>query len=299
MKSTTTVLNPVPACDRAWLADLCELTKARLTTLVLLTTLLGFYMGQVGSTNYLLLVHTLLGTAWLAGGAAALNQLWERDCDARMHRTANRPLPAGRISPETALGFGLATAALGLVELFWGVNLPAGCLGAATLISYVLIYTPLKRRTSWNTLVGAVPGALPPLIGWAAARGSLPFESWSLFAIQFLWQVPHFLAIAWLYRDDYSRGGYCMLPIVDPSGRWTGWTALLHALCLLPVSLAPFWLGLTGPLYVWGACALSGIFLWFAWQFCFELSPRRARGLFYASLLYLPLVFMLMVADKL
>jgi len=275
-----------------------DLFKARLTFLVLLTTLVGFYLGFRGPIQYWLLFHTLAGTALVAAGASALNQLLERDYDARMRRTRNRPLPSGRLQPQSVLLVGAGCAGFGLLYLAFAVNLLTSVLGACSLLSYLFIYTPLKRVTWLNTAIGAVPGALPPLMGWTAARGQLTAEGWSLFAILAFWQLPHVLAIAWMYREDYARAGFKMLPIIDPQGHRTGRQALSHALGLLPVSLAPFIFKLTGPLYLVGALVLGLTFIWYALQFSRELTIPRARQLFYVSILYLPLLLAVIVLDK-
>lgn len=278
---------------------LSDLFKARLTTLVILTTLAGFYMGSQGSMNGWLLLHCVLGTAMLAAGAAALNQLLEHQLDARMQRTEGRPIPAGQLQPDSVLVIGASISALGLIYLALKVNLLTSVLGAATLISYLFIYTPLKRVTSFNTIVGAVPGALPPLMGWAAARNSVSIEGWTLFAILFFWQLPHFLAIAWLYREDYAKAGFRMLPVVDETGERTARSTISHTFGLLPISLCPFLFKLAGPLYFFGALLLSLGFLYFAIRFARNLSMANARKLFLASIIYLPLLLGLMVFDKL
>jgi protoheme IX farnesyltransferase len=280
-------------------AVLCELVKARLTFLVLLTTLVGFHAGARGPLDWGLLVQALLGTALLACGAAALNQLAEREHDARMRRTEDRPLPSGRITPETALLFGGGCSVAGLAWLALGVNLLTALLGAATLLSYLFVYTPLKRVTWLNTAVGAVPGALPPLMGWTAVRNELSLEGWVLFGILFFWQLPHFFAIAWLYREEYEKAGFVMLPSLDPDGTRTGGQAVRHTLALVMVSLAPFLLRMAGPFYVGGAIVLGFVFLAAAFQFSRELTRARARRLFLASILYLPLLLGLMAANKL
>jgi protoheme IX farnesyltransferase len=279
---------------RVW----ADLFKARLTLLVLLTTLLGLYLGVRGPANYSLMLHTLLGTALLASGASALNQLWERDFDSKMRRTRNRPLPSGRLQPHTVLLVGSCLAALGVVYLALAANPLTAFLGACSFLLYVFVYTPLKRVTWLNTLVGAIPGALPPLIGWAAARGALGAGGLSLFAIQALWQLPHFFAIAWIYRDEYANAGFRMLPVIDPAGRRTARQALGYTLILLPISLCPFLLSVAGSIYLSGALILDAAFIWCAWQFARHLTIPRARQLFYLSLLYLPLVFTLMALDK-
>jgi heme o synthase len=282
----------------SWWAVLLDLTKFRLTSLVLLTTLVGFYIGQRGGLNYLMLLHTMLGTALVASGAAALNQFLEKDYDALMKRTRSRPLPSGRLQPDTALILGGVSSAVGIVYLALAVSVLTSMLAAATLVIYVLIYTPLKRVTTLNTVVGAVPGALPPLIGWTAARGEVTVEGWSLFAILFFWQLPHFLAISWLYREEYQKAGFAMLSVSDPGGHRTGQHAVCHTLGLLPISLCPFVFGLTGAGYLAGALVLGGTFLAFAVQFARRLTPAAARKLFYVSILYLPVLLGLMVMDK-
>ncbi len=298
MKSTAqNVTESAAASERAgglW----AELFKARLTSLVLLTTLVGFYLGQRGGLNWLLLVNTLAGTGLLACGAAALNQYLERDFDALMERTADRPLPAGRIQPQMVVVLGGVISVAGLLWLAFGVNLLTAVLGAVTLISYLFIYTPLKRKTTLNTAIGAIPGALPPLMGWTAARGDLSIAGWALFAILFFWQLPHFLAIAWMYREDYAKGGFVMLPLVDQDGSRTGRSAFSHTLGLLPVSLSPFVFQVAGGLYFFGALILGLVFLWCALRFARQMDRLSARRLFFASILYLPLLLGLMVFDK-
>jgi protoheme IX farnesyltransferase len=295
--SVQPVIAPL-AVEKTRFTVFSELVKARLTSLVLVTTAVGFYIGMRGSMDWLLLFHTLLGTAMVAGGAAALNQLIEREHDAKMHRTEDRPLPSGRLSPETVLIFGGLISATGLAYLAFTVNLLTSVLGIVTLFSYVFVYTPLKRVTTLNTVIGAIPGALPPLMGWTAARDQINAEGWSLFAILFFWQLPHFLAIAWMYRDDYARGGYVMLPIVDPDGVRTGRQAISHTIGLMAVSLFPVVLGLAGRYYCAGAILLGAIFLAAAIRFSRRLTMSAARQLFFASIIYLPLLLGLMVLDK-
>jgi protoheme IX farnesyltransferase len=299
MKAGAQSFHATAVTDKGRVAVFGELIKARLSCLVLLTTLVGFYVGSRGTMDYLLMIHTLLGTGLVAGGAAALNQLLERKHDARMRRTEDRPLPSGRLQPDTVLMFGGFCSVAGLVYLALAVNLLTSALGAITLSSYLFVYTPLKRVTSLNTAVGAIPGALPPLMGWTAARGEINAEGWSLFAILFFWQLPHFLAIAWMYRDDYAAAGFKMLPVFDAGGQRTGRQTVSHTLGLLPVSLCPFLFQLAGVVYLAGALVLSTAFLWHAIQFSRELTLARARKLFYASIIYLPLLLGLMVWDKL
>lgn len=298
MKITAQSLTEAAPAEQARAGLLAELFKARLTSLVLLTTLVGFYLGQRDGMSWLLLVNTLMGTGLLACGAAALNQYLERDFDALMERTADRPLPAGRIQPQMVVVLGGVISVAGLLWLAFGANLLTAVLGAVTLISYLFIYTPLKRKTTLNTAIGAIPGALPPLMGWTAARGDLSTEGWALFAILFFWQLPHFLAIAWMYREDYARGGFVMLPLVDRDGARTGRSAVSHTLGLLPVSLSPFVFQVSGALYLFGALALGLVFLWCSLRFARQLDHLSARRLFFASILYLPLLLGLMVFDK-
>lgn len=298
MKATAENFAASATSERSMAAVLSDLFKARLTTLVILTTLAGFYMGSRGSMDGWLLLHTILGTALLASGAAALNQLLEHRFDAQMKRTESRPIPAGQLNPDAVLIIGGITSAVGLIYLALKVNLVTSVLGAATLISYLFIYTPLKRITSFNTIVGAIPGALPPLMGWAAARNDISVEGWSLFAILFFWQLPHFLAIAWLYREDYAKAGFQMLPVIDETGERTARSTISHTLGLLPISLCPFLFKLAGPIYFFGAFFLGLAFLYFSIRFARELSVTSARKLFLASIIYLPVLLGLMVFDK-
>jgi protoheme IX farnesyltransferase len=298
MKATAQPLSQAAPAEKSRVAVFCDLVKARLTFLVLLTTLVGFYLGGRGTMDVALMAHALLGTALLACGAAALNQWIEREHDAKMRRTENRPLPSGRLQPDTVLVLGGAISVAGLVYLALAVNLLTSLLGAVTLGSYLFVYTPLKRVTWLNTTVGAIPGALPPLMGWTAARNELGGEGWALFAILFFWQIPHFLAIAWIYRDEYARAGFVMLPAVDPHGHRTGRQAVSHTLGLTCASLLPALFGLVGGMYLAGALLLGLVFLTMAVLFSRELTVPRARGLFFASILYLPLLLGLMVLDK-
>lgn len=275
-----------------------ELFKARLTALVVLTTTLGFYFGARDGLGGLLFWETILATGFLASGAAALNQYLEREADALMTRTRNRPLPSGRVSPVTALQVGVALSMVGMLWLTFRVNALTGLLGTITLGSYLFVYTPLKRVTTLNTLVGAVPGALPPLMGWTAATGDLGAGGWALFTILFFWQVPHFMAIAWMYRDDYAKGGFRMLPVVDPEGRRTGMTAVRHTVALMAFSLTPVALGLAGRWYAGVALALGLAFLACAVVFAARLTRESARRLFLASIVYLPVLLSVLVADR-
>ena len=299
MKSSAATSNSTAALDRAWPAVLADLVKARLTLLVLCATGVGFYLGERGAVNGWLLFHTLLGTALVAAGAAALNQLLERDYDARMRRTAGRPLPSGRLQPGSVAIFGGVCSVAGLACLALAVNPLASVVGAVTLISYLFIYTPLKRISWMNTLVGAIPGALPPLLGWTAARNELTGEGWALFAVLAFWQLPHFMAIAWLYREEYARAGFVMLPNVDADGSRTALHAVGNTLALLLASLCPFLLRLDGMVYLAAALILGAAYFGCAVRFARQMTPRRARQLFLASIIYLPLLLAVMVGDKL
>jgi protoheme IX farnesyltransferase len=291
--STSTV-----ALRRAAVADFVELAKPRVTLMVALTAVVGFVLGSPATVSRAGLVATFVGVVLVASGASALNMLLERDTDARMLRTQGRPLPSQRLQPADALAFGMTVTALGTVFLYWLAGPVAAAVALATWISYVFVYTPLKRRTSLSTLVGAVPGALPPVIGWAAARGTVDGFALLLFAILFLWQIPHFLAIAWIYRDDYARGGLPMLPVIDPEGRLTGRQAVAHSLALLIVSLAPATAGLAGPLYLAGAAVLGMALTVAALRAALARGGPAARHLFLASVAYLPLLCALLVLDR-
>lgn len=283
----------------ATLADFAELTKPRITTLVVLTALVGFVVGSSGPAPAVPLLWALVGTGLVAAGASALNMVLERDTDARMLRTRNRPLAAGRMRPPEAVAFGLGLTALGLAVLFSLSGALPAAVAFVTWFTYLFCYTPLKRRTSLSTLVGAVPGALPPVIGWAAARGALDGGAFVLFAILYLWQVPHFLAIAWIYREDYARGGLPMLPVVDQAGRLTGRQAVAHAFALLLVSLLPTGVGMAGRVYLGGALLLGAALLGFSLRLALLRTIPAARGLFLASVVYLTVLCALLVADRL
>ena len=298
MKEISAEILGAASAEKSWTAVFADLVKARLTMLVLLTTLVGFYIGGRSAVNFALMFNTLAATALVAAGASALNQLLEREYDAKMRRTQNRPLPSGRLQPTTVMIFGGVCSVAGLVYLALAVNLLTSVLGAITLVSYLFIYTPLKRVTWLNTAIGAVPGALPPLMGWTAARNELSGEGWALFAILFFWQLPHFFAIAWMYRDEYAKAGFKMLPGVDPDGQRTAQQAVSNTLALLAVSLCPFVFKMTGTIYLAGAIILGAGFLWCAIQFSRQLTLARARQLFFASIIYLPLLLALMVWDK-
>jgi protoheme IX farnesyltransferase len=281
----------------ARVADFLELTKPRITTLVLVTAAVGYAVGAGRGLDPAAFLALLAGTAMVAGGASALNQFAEREADARMDRTRHRPLPAGRVTPGEALAFGLAASGVGLV-LLATINALTAALGAAALASYVLAYTPLKRVTSLCTVVGAVPGAIPPLMGWAAARGSLSAGAWALFAVLFLWQLPHFLAIGWMYREDYARGGFPMLTVLDADGASTGRQMMLYSAALVPVTLLAGALASAGAGYLWSAIALGLVFFGASARFFKTRSLPAARWLFLVSVLYLPILLGLMVFDR-
>lgn len=275
-----------------------ELTKPRITWLILMSTGIGYFFGMKGAFSLMHLVHTMLGTALIASGTATLNQWYERDADARMRRTASRPLPAGRVTPMRALLFGLALLAAGEVELALGANPLTAWLGLFTIASYLLLYTPMKQKSWLSTTVGAFPGAMPPLIGFAAASGALTVEAWILFAIIFLWQFPHFYAIAWMYKDDYAKAGIQMLPVVEPDGTSTSRHILAFALLLLPVSLAPSFFSMTGHWYLAAAVLLGGLFLRSAMKVARERTAMNARLVLKASVIYLPLLYLALILDS-
>ena len=275
-------------------ADFLELTKPRITLLVLVTAAVGYAVGLPRAFDPAAFLALLAGTALVAGGASAWNQYVERAADARMQRTRTRPLPSGRVAPEEALAFALVISAVGLA-LLASLNALTAALGAVALGSYVFLYTPLKRVTSLCTVVGAVPGAIPPVMGWAAARGSLEPGAWGLFAVLFLWQLPHFLAIGWIYREDYARGGFPILTVADTDGRSTGRQAILYCAALLPATVLAGALFAAGPGYLWGSVALGLGLLAFSGRFARSRSLAAARGLFLASVLYLPALLGLLV----
>ena len=281
------------------LAAFVALTKPRITFMVLVTVATGFILGARRASNPSTLLLTTLGTGLVAAGASTLNQLLERSRDLLMRRTKMRPLPTGRVSPTEAAAFGSVVSVMGLAILTLSTNLTAASVALATLLLYVFIYTPLKPFTTLNTVVGAIPGALPPVIGWAAATGRLGIEAWALFLILFLWQFPHFLAIAWLYREDYERGGHKMLPSVDPSGIITGRQSVLYALTLVPASLLPAVVGMAGQFYFAGALILSLFYLSYSVRFWSDVSDLSARRLMRVSFLYLPAILALLLLNPL
>jgi protoheme IX farnesyltransferase len=279
--------------------DFVALAKPRLNMLVVASTLAGYAMADGEPLGVLRVAGLLLGTGLVAGGASAFNQVIERDLDALMRRTRTRPLPGQRLQPIEGLLFGSAITLAGVLLIVAASNPLAGAVALATLVTYVAIYTPLKRRTSLGTVIGAIPGALPPIIGWAAVSGELTLKAWVLFGIMFLWQLPHFLAIAWMYRDDYARAGFPMLPVIEPDGRSTGRQAVVYAAALVPFSLAPTLMHMTGDLYFAGALLLGLAFLWLTFRFARSRAMKEARSVFFGSIVYLPVLWILMIVDKL
>jgi len=285
----------------AWsgfIRDLVELVKARLTLLVLLTTAVGFYLGAEGPINVVSLLHTVLGTAAAAAGAAALNQWWEHNFDALMQRTRSRPVPAGRMQPRDAVVLGAALSIFGVTYLAFVCNALSAALAAITIIIYVFAYTPLKRVTTFNTALGAVPGALPPMIGWAAARGTLNAGAWMLFAILFFWQLPHFFAIAWIYRDDYARAGFQMVSSDDRSGERSASQSVFFCMILFVVAGLPAFLGIATVFYLLAELILGAVFIAVAMRFLKTRTRSDARRLFITSIIYLPLLLGALVLSK-
>jgi heme o synthase len=283
------------------LFDYWELTKPEINFLIAITVAAGFWLGSPAAAPHfawMSFLHTLLGTVFVASGAATLNQLIELQYDAQMRRTARRPLVSGRIAPSHALWFGVLLSIFGVVYLAISTNALVSLLAALTLLSYLFLYTPLKRITPLCTLIGAIPGATPPLIGWAAARGRLDPAAWVLFAIVFLWQFPHFMSIAWMYREDYARAGYLVLPTSELKDRFVVWQCLLPALGLFLVAIVPALRGQSGIVYFAGAVVLGGVFLYYSARFALQRSIASARQLLFASILYLPVLFALLVLDK-
>ncbi len=278
--------------------DLMVLTKVRLSLLVLMTTFVGFFLGTEGSFDWLLFIRTFIGTSCAAFGAAVLNQFFETDTDALMKRTQHRPLPAGRRSPRFALALGSGLSVVGSLYLGLQVNWLTSFLGILTLVTYLFLYTPLKRKTYLCTYVGAIPGAIPPMLGWTAVRGDLDAPAWVLFGILLLWQMPHFFALAWLYREDFERAGLPMLPVVDKKGVKLGATVLFFNILLMWLTTMPTAIGLTGTLYMNSALLLGSLFLAAGIWFSFEKNPLSARVLFFASILYLPALLTMMVVNK-
>jgi protoheme IX farnesyltransferase len=287
------------SASRSRLADFFVLTKARVNALVVATTAGGYYLGATDGIDLVSLTVTCLGTALVASGASAINQVDERDVDRLMMRTRQRPLADGRMGSSEGRAIAVGLSVAGLVAIWTAANATAMLVAFTTLVLYAFIYTPLKRRTSLSTVVGAVPGALPPLIGWAASRGTVSeLAPWGLFLLMFLWQLPHFLAIAWLYRDDYARAGLPMLSVIDRDGVLTGRQATIWAAALVPFSAVPYLVGLTGPAYGAGAIVLGAFQLGLAVNFAIRRTNGSARSLFYGSITYLPLLWLLMVIGK-
>lgn len=284
--------------SKAVLSDLYALTKPGITRLVLITTAVGFYLGSSGSFDFVLLWNALLGTGLLAAGTNALNQYAERKVDAEMKRTRDRPLPSGRLRESTALVFSAGISVAGTLWLVLLVNPLTALLGVASLLIYIFAYTPLKQRTWWCTVIGAVPGAIPPMMGWTAVTGRVDLLAWVLFGIVFLWQMPHFFAIGWLYRLDYARAGFPMLPVLDEGGSRTARQIVLYTVALLAVSLLTTILGLTGAIYFFGALTLGLIFLGLGMVLAVTRTGMHARRLFLGSVIYLPVLLVLMVVDK-
>jgi len=277
-------------------ADYVTLTKPRLNFLVLLTTLAAYSLGSHDS-SLARLIHTFVGTALVAGGASALNQVWERETDRLMRRTRLRPVADSRLTATQGNIFGLGLCAIGAVELWLFVNPLTSLVALATALSYVLFYTPLKPVTSFSTIIGAIPGALPAVIGWTAATNTLSIEAWVLFGIVFMWQMPHFLALAWMYRDEYAAAGIKLLPVLEPDGRSTGRQAVLYTAALVPMSLMPTLVGLASPWYLMGAITLGAILMLFSVEFSSTRTMASARRLFFGSILYLPLLWTILVVD--
>ena len=283
---------------RSRTADYITLAKPRLNMLVVATSLAGFVMGHGDTSNVITVLSLVVGTALVASGASAVNQVYERRTDALMRRTRLRPMADRRVTPDDALKYAAVLCAAGLMLLAFGANPLSALVALATLVSYAAIYTPLKARTSFATVIGAIPGALPPVIGWAAATNDLSRGAWVLFAIVFLWQLPHFLAIAWMYREDYARAGFPMLPVIEPDGRSTARQSVAYAAALLPVSLAPTLLGMTTSTYFAAALVLTLAFVLLTLQFARTRSERDARHVFFGSITYLPLLWGLMIATR-
>ena len=281
------------------ISSLSELTKPRITSFILMSAAIGFLFGAhlAPAWNWSALAHMLIGTALLASGTAALNQWYENEGDALMRRTRGRPIPTGRVTAKEALWFGVCLSVLGFAELCLGVNVLTGFLGLFTLVTYLFIYTPLKRVSPVSTTIGAIPGAMPPLIGYAAASGLLNFEAGILYAILFLWQFPHFYAIAWMYREDYARAGIRMLPVVEPDGDSTGRRILMFSLALVPMSLAPAFFSMAGNVYLYGALVLGALVVLTGFRAASQHSMLRARQVLLASVVYLPLLYGLLVID--
>jgi protoheme IX farnesyltransferase len=282
----------------ALLTDYIALTKPRITWLILMSTGVGYFFGAQNGWHLVTLIHTVIGTGLIASGTAALNQWYEREADAKMRRTQDRPLPAGRLAAGNALVFAIAISVAGFAELWFGANPLAATLGLVTLLTYLFVYTPLKQRSPHSTTIGSIPGAMPPLIGFAAASGTLTWDAWVLFAILFLWQFPHFYAIAWMYKEDYARAGIRMLPVVEPDGKSTARRILLYSIALIPISLMPKFFAMAGNVYLCGAFALGLAFLYAGLRIRWDRTRQQARRVLLASVVYLPALFSLMLFDR-
>jgi len=280
---------------REKLAAYVELTKPRIAFMLVLTSAAGFYLGAAKGFDAILFINSMIGIALLAFGVATLNQVWERKTDALMERTAKRPLPTQKLSTTEALAFGVSLCLVAEIYLFFLVNGLTAILGLVVIVGYVLLYTPLKTRTSASTAIGAIPGAMPPLMGWTASANEISLGAWALFAMLFLWQFPHFLAIAWMYKEQYAKAGILMLPVIEPEGKITARQIVIFTVILLPVSLAPFFLGFAGLIYLVGASLLGLWFLAVSIKTAREKTVEQARKLLLVSVLYLPLIFALMV----
>ena len=288
---------PAAPATRSRQADFVTLTKPRLNSLILVTTLATYFLGGGDQLPWMRLLHTLIGTALVAAGASAFNQWWERDTDRLMRRTRMRPLADRRLHPQDGLWFGVLLTAIGLADLAVGVNLLTAAVASATVVSYVFVYTPLKLRTSLSTIVGAIPGALPAVIGWTAATNTLSIEGWVLFGIVFMWQMPHFLAIAWMFRDDYAAAGIPLLPVIQPDGRTTGHQAVLYTAALVPISFLPTAVGLASAYYLVGAMALGAVLIVLSLEFASTRGMPAAKRLFFGTILYLPLLWLVLLVD--
>jgi protoheme IX farnesyltransferase len=298
MNIATAARQPCPAPSSVATAGYWALTKPEINFLIAIVTFAGFYLGlppELHRFPFLLLIHTILGTLLVSSGASALNQFIERSFDARMRRTARRPLAAEKLEPASALRFGLLLSFTGTIYLALAVNVLASLLAAVTLVSYLALYTPLKRKTPWCTVAGAFSGAMPPLIGWAAASGRLSSEAWVLYVILLLWQFPHFMAIAWMYRDDYARAGYLVLPRGEHGAQFMSWQAIVPSLALIPVSM----IAGVGPAYRVLACVTSAVYLYYSGRLALERSNLAAKRLLLVSIIYAPLAFSLIIFDKL
>ncbi len=292
------IIEPKVTGLREKVSAFVELTKPRIAFMLVLTSAAGFYLGSVGTFDTVLFANSMIAITLLALGVATLNQYWERETDQLMDRTATRPLPTKRVTGTEALIFGLLLCTAAEVYLFVVVNALTAILGLVVIVGYVLVYTPLKTRTSASTAIGALPGALPPLMGWTAAANDVTLGAWALFAMQFLWQFPHFFAIAWMYREEYAKAGILMLPVVEPEGKITARQIVMFAIMLFPVSLAPFFLGISGAIFLAGASILGIWFLWASIRAARAKTKEKASRLLLVSVIYLPLLFILMVANK-